>query len=86
MFVSGAVCTDDVQGVELCTQVVADEHKVDFQVHKVVADVHKVQVARWQGGKVRGFDGLGGELRLPPAATNLPHSGLWTDGRQEAKS
>ena len=75
--------TDDAQGVELCTQVVADEHKVDFQVHKVVADVHKVQVARC---KVRGFDGLGGELRLPPAATNLPHSGLWTDGRQEAKS
>ena len=40
------MCTDDAQGVELCTQVVGDEHKVDFQVHKVVADVHKVQVAR----------------------------------------
>ena len=43
---SGAVRTDDAQGMELCTQVVADEHTVDFQVHKVVADVHKVQVAR----------------------------------------
>ena len=53
LFVSGAVCTDDVQGVELCKQVVADEHKVDFQVHKVVADVHKVQVARWQGARLR---------------------------------
>ena len=53
MFVSGAVCTDDAQCVELCTQVVADEHKVDFQVHKVVADVHKVQVARWQGARLR---------------------------------
>lgn len=43
--------------------------------------VQKVEV------QVRGRDEQpGGEPALPPAATNLPHSGLWTDGRQEAKS
>ena len=40
--------------------------------------------------QVRGRDEpqslLANLLRLPPGATNLPHSGLWTDGRQEAKS
>ena len=47
------LCALMTQGVELCTQVVADEDKVDFQVHKMVADVHKVQVARWQGARLR---------------------------------
>ena len=31
LFVSGAVCTDDAQGVELCKQVGGDEHLKHYQ-------------------------------------------------------
>ena len=65
-------------------------HALCIYMHLVRCGQVQVYVQKVEVVQVRGRDEpqslVANLLRLPPGATNLPHSGLWTDGRQEAKS